>query len=280
MKTTVADYRYRCYCLRITPRYGAGTVVRFTDFPRDLTMGNGQIYKADTGYEFTGMTAGTGAASAVIDLEGAFAAAGVTRDALVSGVYDNAKVNLFATNWTNPIEDEEALGFGFLGKTTIRDSRWVAEIMTGQDALTQSVGASYTPNCPKTFGGTEYGGCQKTLGPITVTGTITSVSSRYALADSSRAEAADYFTAGLLELTSGANAGLKAQEIKAHSGGGNFALFEAFPYPVAPGDTYSLIPGCRKRLADCIAWGNVPRFGGFPYVPTVSTYSKFGTGAA
>lgn len=277
MKPAVADYKTRVICLRITPLYGAATVIRLTGFPRDLTMSNGQVYKSDAGYEFTGITAGTGSSAAVMDLEGLLSATGLRRQDVASGVYDNARINLFATSWKTPVEDQEPFGFGFLGKTTIQDDRFRAEIMTAADVLGQAVGETCAPMCKKKFGGTEFGGCQKPLGPITVTGTLTSVTDAGQFADIARAESADYFTAGLLSFTSGANAGLKAQEVKLHASGGAFTLFEPFYYAPAPGDAYMLVPGCRKRLADCAAWGNVARFGGFPHVPTNSTYTKFGT---
>src|SRR5574337_641278 len=202
---------------------------------------------------------------------------GIRRADVASGVYDNARIDLFATSWRTPVEDEEPLGFGFLGKTTLRDDRLAAEIMSAQDVLGQAVGETFGPMCKLEFGGTEFGGCQKPIGPITVTGTLTSVTDAGQFADSARAEAADYFTAGLLSFTSGANAGLKAQEIKLHASGGAFTLHEPFYYTPAIGDAYTLVPGCRKRLADCVAWGNVARFGGFPHVPTSTTYTKVGT---
>ncbi len=280
MKSVVADWRNRVICVRITPKYGAATVIRIAGYPRDLKMGNGQTYMANFGYEFTGFTSGTGTSAAVIDLEGIIDATGIRRADVASGVYDNARIDLFATSWRVPVEDEEALGFGYLGKTTVRDDRLAAEIMSAQDVLGQAVGDTVAPMCKKKFGGTEFGGCQKPLGSITVTGTLTSVTDAGQFADSARGEAADYFTAGLVSFTSGANAGLKAQEIKAHSAGGVIVLHEPFYYTPSIGDAYTLIPGCRQRPEDCVAHGNIARYGGKLHVPTSSTYTKIGTGTA
>lgn len=279
MKSAVADYRYRVICLRIAPIYGAGTEVRLTEYPRALTMAGGQVYRSDSGYQFTGLTTGSTSAAAVVDLDGILAAAGIARADVASGVYDNARWSLFATTFTAPTEDEEPLCRGVLGKTTIRDDRYASEMMALVDVLNQAVGATYSATCPSAFGGTEAGGCQKPLGPLTVTGTLTSVTSARAFVDSARGEAADYFSVGLVEFTSGANAGLKAQEIQAHASGGAFTLFESFPYVPAVGDAYSLVPGCRKRLVDCQAWGNVARRWAFDFVPAGSVYAKVGSGA-
>ena len=280
MKSVVSDPKTRITCVRITPQYGAATVIRIAGYPRDLKMSNGQVYQANFGYEFTGLTSGTGTAASVLDLEGIISATGIRRADVASGVYDNARINLFDTSWTAPVEDEMGNMFGFLGKITVRDDRLAAEIMGAPDVLGQAVGDTISAMCMKKFGGTEIGGCQVPLGPITVTGTLTSVTDAGQFADSTRAEAADYFTAGRISFTSGANAGLKAQEIRAHSAGGVIILNEPFYYTPAIGDAYTLIPGCRQRLADCVAHGNVARFGGKPHVPINSTYTKIGTGQA
>lgn len=277
MKSVVADYRYRVVCLRIVPAYGSGTIIRITEYPRDLVMANGEVYKPDSGYQFTGITAGSGAGAASIDLTGILTQSGVSREDVASGVYDNARIYLFATKWTSPVEDEEPLVLGLLGKTQIDDDRYSAEIMSAVDVLGQSVGATYTPNCRKRFGGQEFGGCGVNLGPLTVSGILTSVTGAAAFADSARAEAADYFSAGLVRFTSGANSGLKGQEIRAFAAGGAITLLEPFPFIPQVGDAYELEPGCRKRLADCQAWSNSARFGGFPHVPTESTYSQIGS---
>src|SRR5690606_9793479 len=98
----------------------------------------------------------------------------------------------------------------------------------------------------------------------TVTGTLTAVTSAAIVRDATRAEAADWFGAGTLRYTSGPNVGLKPLEIKRHEADGTIETFEPAYYPPSVGDAYELVPGCRKRLADCRdKWDNVVNFGGF-----------------
>jgi uncharacterized phage protein (TIGR02218 family) len=351
MKPAVADRRYRVHCLRIVPQWGS--TIYLTDHVRDLVMG-ANTYKTDSGYQFSGQASEANMSPGVLDLEGIANIAGIGFDQIVSGVFDNARVYAFATTWTSPTVDEEPLGVAILGRTTVKDDRYTAEMMMLVDALNQSVGKTYTASCPKRFGGQEYAGCKIALGPITVTGTITDVTSNSVFRDSTRAEAADYFGEGSIAFTTGANAGLKPMEIKSHvgvhvgtitaitkaasavvtigantyvageivsfsgvsgmtqinglngtvtgvgattitvninssgfstytSGGtvataaGTITTHEAFYYTVTVGDSYTLIPGCRKRLEDCRdKWVNIANFGGFTYVPTQSTYTKSG----
>ena len=276
MKPQVADPQYRTFCVRIVPLSGA--TVRLTAHPRSLSMSNGQAYLSESGYEFTGLASSANLSPGVIDLEGIAGMAGVGRDEIASGVFDNARCYLFATNWTAPVEDEEPLGLCFFGKTTLADERYRVELMGLADALNQSTGKTVTPGCPKTFGGQEYAGCKKDLVPLTVSGTITHVTSASIFRDSARAEAADYFGVGTIKFTSGANAALRPQQIKRHEADGTLETYEPFYYAVAVGDAYTMIPGCRKRLtADCFTkWNNVVNFGGFPHVPTQSQYAQIG----
>lgn len=275
MKSAVADSRYKIHCLRIVPLLGAATVY-LTDHVRDVVMG-GHTYRTDSGYQFTGLATEASMAPGVLDLSGIAGLAGIDYDTLASGVFDNARVYAFATTWNSPTEDEEPLGLAFLGKTTLRDDRYTAEMMMAVDALNQSTGNTYTASCQKVFGGSGYAGCGVALGPITVSGTITHVTSNSVFRDSARAEAADYFGEGSIAFTSGANAGLQPLEVKTHAADGTLTMHLACHYPVAVGDSYTLIPGCRKRQADCRdKWSNIANFGGFSFVPTQSAYSQVG----
>lgn len=276
MKAVVADYRYRCHGLRI--ECANGLVVRLTDYPRDLVM-SGQTYRADNGYQFTGSQSGTNLSPAVMDLEGVVSLAGIARDAIASGVFDGARLYCFATSWRAPVEDEEPIGAAILGKATLMDDRYRIEMMALIDALGQSVGRTYAPACDKIFGGQEYAGCGVDLAAVTVTGTLTAVTSPYIVRDAARAEPADWFGAGTIRYTSGPNVGLAPLEIKRFDADGTIETFEPAYYPPTTGDAYELVPGCRKRLEeDCkTKWNNVLNFGGFPFVPTGSTYGQIGT---
>ena len=206
MKSVVADYRTRVMCLRIVP--ATGSPIYLTQHPRDLVAG-AHTYLSCSGYEFTGYSVAANLSPAMIDMEGIADLAGIGFDEISSGLFDGARCYLFATSWKTPVEDEEPIVASILGKTTLLDGRYKIEEMALIDALNQSVGKSYTAACPKTFGGQEYAGCMIVLGPLTVTGTLTAVTSSSIVRDAARGEAADYFAYGTLEFTSGANAGLK-----------------------------------------------------------------------
>ena len=274
MKPAVADYRYKIHCIRIVPLWGAN--VYLTSHVRDVVIG-ANTYLSGSGYEFSGQSLDTSLAPGVIDLKGIADIAGIDYNEIISGVFDNARVYCFATTWRTPIVDEEPIGLAFMGKTKIDDKRYTIEMMMLIDVLNQTVGKTYGTQCPKKFGGQEYAGCMFDATTVTVTGTITGVTGNSVFVDSARAEAADYFGEGTIAFTTGANAGLKPQEIKVHGAGGNIQTHEAFYYDVEIGDAYTMIAGCRKRLQDCRdKFNNVVNFGGFSFIPTSSQYQDRG----
>jgi uncharacterized phage protein (TIGR02218 family) len=167
-----------------------------------------------------------------------------------------------------------------LGKTTIIDDRYKIEEMALVDLLGQSVGDTYTAQCQKIFGGTEFGGCHVSLAGITVTGTITHLISSLVIRDSSRGEAADRFANGTITFTSGQNSGLAPIQISAYAADGTITLYDPPFYAPTVGDTFTMIPGCRKRIEDCRdKFSNIARFGGYPWIPVGTEYRKVGSGA-
>lgn len=270
MKSTVAPYQTAAWCVRI--ECTNGTIVRLTSYPTDLTMSNAEVYKTDSGYQQTAFTSSSSFSPSSIDIEGVVAIAGISRDALASGVFDNSRVRVFRCDFFNPVEDYEPVAAGFLGKTTLEDDRYTIQGMSLIDALNQSTGKMYTAACSRTFGDA---GCGISLAAVDVVGAVNVVTSYSVIRDTSRTEDADWFAAGTIQFTSGLNAGLKPLEIKAYAADGTITTFDPFFYLPQVGDTFVMIPGCRKRLEDCRdKWDNVINFFGFSNVPTSSAYQQ------
>ena len=271
MKSTIVPYETRALCLRIVCRNGL--TVRLANYPFDLKMSNGQVYLTGSGYDATAYSASATMSPNVVDLEGVLGAAGISRDVIVSGVFDNARAYCFACNFLNPVEDEEPLLASTLGKVMVKDDRYIVEEMGLVDALNQTVGDTYQPLCQHTFGDA---GCGISLASVTVTGTLTGASGQQTVIDTTRGEAADFFTAGSIVFTSGPNAGLRKIEVEYSAAGGVVTLSEPLYYPPAAGHAYSLTRGCRKRKADCLSYANVVNAMAFWDMPTTSQYAQVG----
>jgi uncharacterized phage protein (TIGR02218 family) len=278
MKPVIAPYARPLYAMRIECRNGA--IIRVVEYPYDVEMG-GVWYRADTGFQFSGVESGTNFSPGVVDLTSFLGVSPeITLASIQSGIFDKAMVYLFCTDWANPVEDEEAIAKLLFGKTSISDNKYTTECMTLIDLLNASVGEGHSATCTLVFGGQEYGGCKVDLAPLTVTGSVTSVTNGYVFADSARAEVDDYFGAGSVWFTTGPNAGVPPQRVKSYTAaGGIITVTEPFPFPPQLGDLYTMIPGCRKRLQDCRdKWDNVARRRGFDFVPGSRMLNKVGSG--
>lgn len=245
-----------------------------TDHPVDLSIGL-NLYRSTAGYEFTGFSSPDGFAVASIDVTGILQVLGIAREKALGGHLDGAVCWIFATDWANPVEDEEPIVCGIFGRLTVRDDRFEISGSSLAEAIGETVGRTYGAQCPKVFGGQEYAGCKLDLTPYTATGSVGSVIDASSVYDSARTEAAGTWAFGTIEFTSGPLAGYGVYEVRAFSSG-VVTIHDQWPVLPQVGDDYQIIMGCQKRLDDCIAYGNVVNFGGFPWIPVSSVYAARG----
>jgi hypothetical protein len=79
-----------------------------------------------------------------------------------------------------------------------------------------------------------------------------------------------YFAYGLVSFTSGQNKGY-SMEVKTFAPG-VVTLALQLPFPLAAGDTYTIIAGCDKQFGTCRdRFNNIIHFRGEPYIPGIDT---------
>lgn len=129
---------------------------------------------------------------------------------------------------------------------------------------------TYMDQCVWRFGST---GCAFDTSSITVaddleSSTANKLSVTVASAQlTNSAYAENFFSRGRITFTSGANSG-QIRTIRTQSGD-VIDLSHQIPFDVSSGDTFSIFPGCRKRLVeDCASkYDNTSNFLGFPWIP-------------
>ena len=141
---------------------------------------------------------------------------------------------------------------------------FAVDAMDGLRDLGKNVGTTLQPGCNVVLGSTL---CGVNLATYAVAGTVTSVpNARTNFIDSSLAQAANYFTDGIVTWTSGNNNGL-SHTIEAHTTGGNLTLQIPAIADIAISDTFTVTPGCDKTTTTCTSkFSNLDNFQGFPYV--------------
>lgn len=83
-------------------------------------------------------------------------------------------------------------------------------------------------------------------------------------------QAAGWFDLGGITFTSGLNAGI-SRTVKAYAAN-TVAVLQPWPYPVAPGDAFTIYPGCDKTSTTCTTkFNNRLSFRGHERIPTPET---------
>jgi len=195
----------------------------------------------------------------------------VTEADLLTGLWNNATFYIFETNYLSPTDGLNGLKRGTTGEVRLGRNAYVLEFRGLTQFLQQPVGIVTQRTCRARFADypTPIPQALCRLNPMywTLTGTVTSVTSRQVATDSGRSEASDWFTEGILEFTTGDNAGY-SRKVKGFAAG-QFTFSLPFPFDISIGDTYSAITGCRKRHdVDCRdKFDNILNFQGEPHLP-------------
>jgi uncharacterized phage protein (TIGR02218 family) len=254
-----------------------GVVTGFTTFDRDLVL-DGVTYKADGAFTPSAIASVSGLATDNMEITGMLTSDDVTEGDIVGGLYDHARVDIYACNWSDVTQGTVQLRRGWLGEigtavSSDKQGHYVAELRGLHDLLQRPIGAYYTPECRYDLGDAS---CTIDVALLTVTGAANGVIDLANFVDWSRTEASGLFNYGKLTWISGANNGLSMEVKNYDADSQTITLWLPMPHAIASGDTYSVYPGCDKRFATCRAkFSNAVNFGGFPYVPGVGNILQY-----
>lgn len=252
-----------------------GTVLGFTNHDTDLTV-DGVVYHARSGYTPTQLQWQHTMAVANMELTGLFDSSYITDADIRAGKWDYAQIWIFLVDWTDTSKGVIKQIRGWFGEVRTGRGIFVAELRGLLQALQQSIGRIVAPACDVDLGSSR---CGVDLTPYTAVVSVTSVTSRLIFACTTLNGQADgWFDRGKVTFTSGANAGVSMEVKEFTQSGGVLKMQLPFPYDIQVGDTFSIIPGCKKRFQeDCIAkFSNGANFQGFPDVPGIDQYMSGG----
>ena len=254
-----------CHCWKLIRRDG-GTF-GFTDHDRDLVV-SGITYAARSGLEAAEASAEIGFAVGGGEVSGALVSAGLTEDDISSGLYDDASVETWLVNWSNP-EERLLLDIGTIGEIRRADGGFVAEVRGLMHRYDEERGRLFRATCSADLGDAACG-VNLAASAYSDGGTVTRTDGHLSIAASGVGFADGWCTGGRLTWTSGSNSGVSV-EIKVHraiNGTDEFDLWQRAPQAIKVGDTFLVTAGCDKTHAVCRAkFRNVANFRGFPHMP-------------
>ena len=267
------------YCWRVTR--ADGTVMGFTEHDNDVVYA-GTTFAAASGFSASQIEQSLGLSVDNMNATGALSSSAITDADILAGRYDDATVELFWVNWSDPSMGV-TIAAGNLGEIKRQGVAFSAEFRSVANRLNQKIGQTYERTCSAKLGDSR---CKVDLTAAAYRAncvTETAGISVQIVAAGLSGYAKDWFSGGTLHFTSGANAEL-AFEIKAHlrtSGVDILELWLPTSFPVAIGDTATATAGCRKTVAVCKAkFANIVNFRGFPHIPGTDAVTRYGvTGA-
>jgi len=246
------------------------TAVAFTSAQDDVFIG-GVLYTASQGLEITDIETGAGFSVSNLELTTLDDGTVFTHTDIYSGRWRNSAFKIIRYNAANVTDGVDVLLTGTVGDVKVGDGKITAELRGLQQYLQQPLGSITSRTCRARLGDSR---CTVNTVAYTYTGAVTGVVSTQIFDDSSRAEDDEWFSDGVLTFTSGECVGLQ-QKVKTFSATRFTLSLPMFP-AVNVGDTYSVVAGCRKRLAeDCAGkFNNVLNFQGEPHLPGVDALSR------
>ena len=205
-----------------------------------------------------------------IELSGIIDSDAINEFDLYAGKFDGCFVEVWETSWGFDGTTPKRLAAGKMGSVSHGREGFKTEVLgVGARIAQQAVTQVVTAACRFVFGDKR---CGKDIEALRVAAAVTSApvqtSNRVFTASALAGDHPDgYFVRGVVTFTTGANAGVRA-EVKEYDGpSGSFILWTALPAPLAPGDAFTVTPGCDLSKTACQGWANYVNFGGFPDVP-------------
>jgi uncharacterized phage protein (TIGR02218 family) len=245
-----------------------GAVLGFTDHDEDIVLGT-VTCRAGSGVDSSEVTARLGLAVDGAEIAGALADESLTEADLAAGRYDAARVELHLVDWSEPSLSVH-LATGTIGEVRREGLSFTAEMRGLADRLTETSGRLYTLTCSADLGDARCT-VDLTNAAYRGTGTIATLAGTSTFIASGLDVFADnWFTAGKVTWSTGANAGLLI-EVKTHrvlADGVHVDLWQQMPEALSVGDTFVVTAGCDKHYTTCRdRFANAVNFRGFPSIP-------------
>lgn len=273
MKQTSPQYAERVsqrltyLCRLFTLTLFNGTVLRYTDLDRDIKVGGFDYKSGQVAISSVRNSLGTGLANATVTMPLKEDETDFTELGVRNGVLDGAKVKIELVSWRNPEHGTEHVLSGKVLGIEFTDGGTCDLELGGLTSLQGgTIGETYSQECRNDFGDEQCRYPVETLATAFVI--VDAAADNLAITVDIYDKPDGYWNYGTVLFTSGQNNGF-AVEVALSNADGLLILPLTPPFPMVPGDTGTVMPGCDFNLSTCRdRWGNTPNYRGEPHVPT------------
>ena len=263
-----------CWCWHLTRR--DGVEMGFTDHDRDISF-DGIVFEAAAGFTASDIKDSVGLNVDNLNATGALSSDRLDESELASGLFDDAKVEIYRVDWTAP-DNRVLMRSGSLGEVKRSTTAFEAEIRGLAHYLQQPSGRLFQYGCDADVGDAR---CKVNLNQAAFkgTGTVNSVaSSRKFTATGLNSFSSGWFNRGLATFQGG-DADGAAIEVKSHhslSGTVTITLWQPLRLPLEVGQVFEVTAGCNKTIGTCQQkFNNRTNYRGFPQMPGNDFVTKF-----
>jgi uncharacterized phage protein (TIGR02218 family) len=248
-----------------------GTVVTATAHDRDIVF-DSLTYLSTAAYTPSDVESGADMAPDNLEVEGFLASPHITAADVHSGIWDYAAIEIFEVNYRDLTMGRNLIRSGTLGEVKSGLATFRAEMRGLMQAYSRKIVRLIQATCDADFGDARCGINAVTYTTSTYVDTVTS-DREFTLPVSTHPD--DYYTGGKVTFTSGLNDGLSMEIKRSVDATRVIQLHELMPFAIAVNDTFDIVAGCTKRLAeDCITKFNNPvNFRGYPHLPGSRVYA-------
>jgi uncharacterized phage protein (TIGR02218 family) len=247
-----------------------GVRLGFTSADRELIV-DGTRYLPRSGLTPSQIAASRELKVDEMEVLGALSAAGISDGDLRAGLYDFAEITVSLVNYAAPESAHVVILSGWIGEVSIRRGVFVAEVRGLSQALQQTFGDVYSPECRADLGDHR---CRVDLALVTMTASVSGATSKRTFSTSALGKPDGWFDYGVLRWLTGDNAGRQG-EIRRHAGN-TLELYDAATALPQAGDVFTVSGGCDKRFVTCRSkFANAENFRGEPHVPGVDSLLNY-----
>lgn len=268
------------------------TVMGFTTHDQDIVY-DGVTYAAGTGMTNTAKTSKSDLSVDNVEVTAFLDSSSITEVNIRAGMYDYATIEIRIVNWADLTMGDMKVITGTVGEIKMINGVFTAEIRGLTQQLTTVIGALYGPLCRAELGsGPQISGsgggrdaldannhylCNINLALYRQSGSVDSSVDAVTIvptaglvmtgsATPSDDAPAGWFNDGVLTFTSGVMSGFTI-DIKSWDGT-TLKTFLPMPFQPAPGDSFTIEPGCDKFSSTCFAkFNNIVNHRGEPFIP-------------